>query len=84
MGDSKPVRFVDRTTGSVEQASFGDKAIIDVATAPAEPPLHDVDHLIHLVPVTNCHRFVTLRAKAWQLSPATSPPACFHKSRLME
>jgi hypothetical protein len=34
MGDSKPVRFVDRTTGSVEQASFGDKAIIDVGGPP--------------------------------------------------
>ena len=34
--------------------------------------------------VTNCHRFVTSRAKARQLSTAPSPPACFHKSRLME
>jgi hypothetical protein len=34
IGDSKPVRFVDRTTGSVEQASFGDKAIIDVGGPP--------------------------------------------------
>ena len=27
------------------------------------------------LPVTNCHRFVTSRAKAWQLSTVPSPPA---------
>jgi hypothetical protein len=35
------------------------------------------------MPDTNCHRFVTSRTKAWQLSPVPFRRACYNKSRLM-